>query len=271
MDDNELESLFEDAVKTDEPAADDGQQVQQAQQEQQQESTNTSEKKAAPRPPQSAQENARQAAGRRSREREQIAQQARQAARAEMSATLASLGIENPDSGAVIGTIDELEAYAKSLSDQRISSGRANAEDIKRIAREAVQTAGNSAEDEVNHQLEQLRDMEPAWANLDTRDVLGAVLQSDIGADFRQAVAEGATFLQAYARAMKAQTARAKGSASTAAAKASSKGHLSATSQRGTGALDVPADELKLFRELNPDVSDADIQKFYNQDKKKFG
>lgn len=268
MDDNELESLFEDAVSTEEkPAADDGQQEDK---KQQQESTDTSGKKEAPRPPQTAQENARQAAGRRSREREQIAQQARAAARAEVSATLASLGIEDPDSGTVIGTVDELEAYAKNLSDQRISSGRANAEDIRRIAREAVQTS-SSPEAEINRQLEQLQEMEPAWADIPTKDVLGAVLQSELGADFRQAVNEGATFLQAYSRALKAQGARAKGSASTAAAKASSKGHLNATSQRGTGALDVPADELKLFRELNPDASDADIQKFYNQDKKKFG
>lgn len=255
-----LDSLFEDVfTPTEEAPTDD---------KGQQESKDTAEVKDAPKPTQSAEERSRQAAGRRSREREQIAQQARAAARAEMSATLASLGIENPDNGTVIGTVDELEAYAKSLSDQRISSGRANAEDIRRIARETMQP---NAGDEVDRQLETLRDMDPEWSGMTTKEVLGAILESEIGADFRQAVEKGATFIQAYGRATKAANARAKKSAATATAKAAGKNHLGATNQRGTGALDVPADEMAIFRELMPEASDAAIQKYYNADRKKFG
>jgi hypothetical protein len=42
------------------------------------------------------------------------------------------------------------------------------------------------------------------------------------------------------------------------------KDHLTGVSVRGGGALSVPSDEMKIFRELNPGASDAEITKFYN-------
>ena len=53
--------------------------------------------------------------------------------------------------------------------------------------------------------------------------------------------------------------------------KAASKGHLTSTKQQGDGALSVPGDEMALFREFLPGASDAEIQKYYNADRKKFG
>lgn len=54
-------------------------------------------------------------------------------------------------------------------------------------------------------------------------------------------------------------------------AKAAGKDHLGATNTRGQGSLSVPADEMALFRELNPGATDDEIRRFYNADRKRFG
>ena len=256
MDEDNLDSLFEDALNddaesesTEKPADDDGKQAEEA------------KPAAPPKPPQDRAENARQAEGRRIREREQ---RAYQAARAEVSETLRRLGIENPDDGTTIDSVDALEAYEKALSDRRINSGNANADDVRRIVRETVQ-APQQQSDAPQRELDMIRDMDPTMTDL------GAILNSDIGPAFRQYVQQGASFTQAYGRALREKNARAEGASAAAAAKASSKGHLGSTSTRGDGAMEVPADEMALFRELCPDMTSAEIQRFYTEDRKKFG
>ena len=202
-------------------------------------------------------------AERRVRREQRIADEARNAERARMNELIKSIGIERND-GSTIQSVEELEAYEKQASDERISQGRATAEDIKRIAREAMQPTQNG-NDEVQRQLELIAEMDPTLTDL------GAILSSDIGQDFRQAVEKGATFLQAYGSAMKAQSARAKGEATAATAKAAGKQHLSSTNQRGTGALDVPAEEMALYHELNPDMTEKEIQAHYNKYRKQTG
>ncbi|MBP5729547.1 MAG: hypothetical protein J6Y48_20970 [Clostridia bacterium] len=243
----DLDQLFDD-VFTPEPA---------------QEPEKQDKVKDAPKPQQDAAENARQAAGRRARERDQLIEQARAAERARLDELLKSIGIERSD-GSTIASVEELEAFERQASDDRIAQGKANAEDIKRIAREAVQPTQNGS-DEVQRQLELIKEMDPTLTDL------GAILSSDIGQDFRQAVEKGATFIQAYGSAMKAQNARAKGEASTAAAKAAGKQHLSSTNQRGNGALDVPADEMALYCELNPEMTEKEIRDHYNKYRKQTG
>ena len=252
--DTDLDRLFDDVFTPDAPADDKGQQ----------EGNDTANVKDAPKPQQDAAENARQAAGRRARERDQIIEQARAAERARMNELIKSIGIERND-GSTIQSVEELEAYEKQASDERISQGRATAEDIKRIAREAVKPSTQNGNDEVQRQLELIAEMDPTLTDL------GAILSSDIGQDFRQAVEKGATFLQAYGSAMKAQNARAKGEATAATAKAAGKQHLSSTNQRGTGALDVPAEEMALYHELNPDMTEKEIQAHYNKYRKQTG
>lgn len=49
---------------------------------------------------------------------------------------------------------------------------------------------------------------------------------------------------------------------------ARSKDHLTTTgSQRGAGAAPVPADEMAMFRLLNPGATDREIQAYYNKQK----
>ena len=202
-------------------------------------------------------------AEKRIRREQRIAEQARSEERARISELVKRLGIEKSD-GSTIDDLDALEAYEKAQSDDRIARGQANAEDIRRLAREAVQPGQTgSGDEEVQRQLDAIRDIDPEMTDL------GAILNSDLGQDFKAEVEKGATFLQAYGKAVKAANARAKGASASSAAKAASKEHLSSTSSRGEGALDVPSDELALFRELIPGATDKEIREFYNRDKKR--
>lgn len=268
MEDN-LESLFDDVFRDSQqpggqPADDDGKQETGETAEEERIATGPE----APRndeekPPMSKEERAKQAAGRRSRERETLISQTREAERARVNDLLKRIGGIERDDGTVMETVDALETYEREQSDERIAQGRANADDIRRIAQEAVNPGAGDAD--VEKELEMIREMDPTMTDL------GTILQSDIGQDFRDYVEKGATFLQAYGRAIREKNARSDGARAAEAAKAAGKGHLGATKQRGEGALTVPPDELALFRELNPGMSDKEIQDYYNRDKKKFG
>ena len=51
-----------------------------------------------------------------------------------------------------------------------------------------------------------------------------------------------------------------------------SKSHLTATGNvQGAGASSVPPAQMAIFRKMNPGATDAQIQKFYNQYKKRQG
>lgn len=266
MENENLDSLFEDAVTKEEaPAAEENQTA---------ETTPAAEAAPAaeePKPELSVQERARQAEGRRIREREERAYRAAyQQARADVSALLKRVGLKDGDRD--IDTVDALEAYERSMSDERIASGRGTAQDLERVVQSAImkmqppppqQRTEVVDSAEVQRQLAQIRAMDPAMTDL------GAILQSEAGEKFRGYVDKGLDFVDAYTLAAKDRLASLQ--SNRAAARSGGKQHLNATKQQGTGALSVPRDELDLFRALNPGASDADIQKFYNADKKKFG
>lgn len=261
MDNENLDQMLEDALtdtpaEAQEPADDDGKQ----------ESKPEEDAKKEPMPPD---ERSRQAHGRRMREAEQ---RAYQAGLERANDLLRQAGIVNSDTGEPIGTLTELDAYIRAQSTERLNNGNGNAEDVRRLIREEMgrvqqtqQPAQPSAEDRrmVDQQLAQIRQMDPAMKDLD------AILASEAGEKFRSYVNMGLDFVDAYTLAAKDRLAGI--SANRAGAKGAGKDHLSATSSRGQGALDVPPDELALFRELNPGASDAEIRSFYNKDKKRFG
>ena len=258
------EELFgaEDPAET-AAAGDDGQQA----------GTDTGEEKTAEKAEQTPEERARQAEGRRLREREQQGYNAGyQKARADVSAVLKRLGIENPEKGGILGSVDELEEYEQKLSDQRLASGRGTAEDIERVVEKAVRKAtGQDAPKvdttAVDRQLAEIRAMDPDMTDL------RAILESDAGPKFREYVSRGLNFTEAYKLAAndKLVNLAARRAGNAEKAKAAGKEHLSATSSRGQGSLNVPSDEMALFRELNPGATDEEIRRFYNADRKRFG
>lgn len=259
MDNENLDSLFEDVTTPAESG------------EAQEEATPAEEAAPAeePKPELTEQERARQAEGRRIRQREEQAYRAAyQQARADISALLKRVGLKDGDKD--IDTVDALEAYEQSMSDERLASGRGTAQDIERVVQNAIrkmqpppQRTEAAENPEVQRQLAQIRAMDPAMTDL------GAILRSEAGEKFRSYVDKGLDFVDAYTLAAKDRLASLQ--SNRAAAKAGSKAHLNATKQQGVGALSVPSDQMELFRALNPGVSDADIRKYYNADKQKFG
>lgn len=256
--DNEtnLDNLFDDVFeeKPAESAGDDGQQEEQKAPEPQE------------KPQQSAQENARQAEGRRIREREQ---RAYQAARSEMSALLKELGIEKSD-GSTIDTVEDLEAVAKARREDRLSKGSPTEADIQAIVDERLRQAqapqqGLSPEEraEVDRQLAEIRAMDPAMTDLN------AILSSEAGPKFREYVDRGLGFTEAYKLAAEERLAGIK--SNRQGARTGGKDHLTSTSQRGGGDVEVPAETKEMYRLLMPDMTDEQIQKAYNADRRKFG
>lgn len=219
-----------------------------------------------PKSPQSAEENARQAAGRRIREREAAA---RAAARAEMSETLRRLGITNPDTGEVVDSIEKLEAYEKGLSQARIASGRPTEEDIRRVVREETsgqpQAQAQRAPTEADYAAEvaEISRLDPSITSL------GDILRSEAGPKFRDYVAKGLNFVDAYTLAARDKLAQRQTEA--ARVKAAGKEHLSATQSvhAGEGDAPVPADELEIFRAMMPDVSDTEFRKYWNKNRRR--
>ena len=254
-----LESLFEEATPEDAETPSDDNGTQETAGETQE---NAEE---AQKPPLTVQERANQAEGRRIREREA---RAYQAARERDSEIVRGLGLTHPETNKPIETMEDLEAYAQESRSKRLAAGQGTEDDVRQVARqvlrEEMRSASAPAENpEVQRQLAQIRAMDPAMTDL------GAILRSEAGEKFRGYVAKGLDFVDAYTLAAKDRLASLQ--SNRAAAKAGSKAHLNATKQQGVGALSVPSDQMELFRALNPGASDADIQRYYNADKQKFG
>lgn len=64
-------------------------------------------------------------------------------------------------------------------------------------------------------------------------------------------------------------TQKASAAAKQAALNRAGKDHLTATTSRGEGAIDVPADVMETYRILNPKATDAEIRDHYNKHHKK--
>jgi len=235
----------------------------------QQEGQNTGEENAQEKLAQDAETNSRQAEARRRREAREkdLEQRAYQAGWNEASGIVAELGIEKPD-GSKITSMDDLKAYAADRRKERLEGGQATQADIEHIVDERLQQAQKPAADpagnaEVQRQLAQIKAMDPAMTDL------GAILQSDAGEKFQEYVRKGLDFVDAYTLAARDRLAKIGSNRSAAAA--GGKDHLSPTRSQGEGALSVPPDVMAMYRELDPDMSEKEIQAHYNKDRKRFG
>ena len=193
------------------------------------------------KPVMSPEERSRQAAGRRLREREAAA---RSAARAEIADTLRRRGVLDPRTGRPVNSLEELERENPPLP------GRTPTQDPR-----------------VTAELEEIRQMDPEMEDL------GCILRSESGERFRRYVRRGLSFVEAYTLAARDRLndIREDRAREAARVKAASKDHLNATTSTGLGALPVPGDEMALFRELMPDAAEAEIRRYYNADRKRFG
>lgn len=238
----------------------------------------------------SKEERARQAEGRRIREREARAREegraeGRAAERAHVSEIVKRMGWTNPSTQKPITNYDEWEAYDRELTKSRFDAGNPTESDVRMVVQEEIAKAAAPrraepqaeptgdprispmADPRIQAELAQLSAMDP-----DVKD-LQSILTGPYGDKFRGYVAKGLSFVESYKLAAEEKLSqRRTGQAAEAARiKAASKDHLSATGARGQGALSVPADEMALFRELMPDASAEEIQRYYNADRKRYG
>lgn len=203
-------------------------------------------------------------AERRVRREQRIADEAYKRAWDEASSVIADIGGIEDEAGNTIANMNALKKLAEDRRKERMRRGNPTESDIRRIAAEVMKPPADENA-EVQRQLDMIRDMDPEMKDL------GTILDSDIGADFRAAVENGKTFIQAYGQAIRLKAAKEKGAAESAVARAAGKQHLTSTNQRGTGALEVPAAEMAMYKEINPDASEEEIRKHYNANRKRSG
>lgn len=95
------------------------------------------------------------------------------------------------------------------------------------------------------------------------------VLKLDTAERFRGYVRRGLDLKDAYLLANRERLLAEADERADQRRKKAGKAHLQATSARGEGAVSVPAAELRLYRELLPELGEAEIRRHYNEDRRK--
>lgn len=230
---------------------------------------------------QTPEQNAKYAAARRKaeQERDQAVAQAKSDAKAEadkyLDETIAGMGLTNPYTKQPITTKAEYDEYKAKYEEEKRNrvvkkSGMSQDEfkkfvddlpEVKQAKAIAAQAQEQQAKMKIDEQLRQITEMDPSIKEL------GDLTKMDNYDEFYGKVRRGMTLVEAYMLTNFDKLSGRKAAATKQAALNSinSKQHLSGTSSRGTGALSVPADVKDMYRAINPDATDAEIQAHYNK------
>lgn len=230
---------------------------------------------------QTPEENAAFAAARRKAEQERDAaiEQAKQQAAAEAQRTIneavAKMGLTNPYTKKPITNKAEFDAYQEQYEQEKRSrilkkTGMTDDEfksyvdslpemqEAKQAAEEARQA---QAEAKVNEQLKEIAALDPSIKTLEDLTKMPDYEK------FYDCVKRGMTLTEAYK--LTHYDALTKGAAAASRQAAinaiNSKGHMTTTAARGTGAISVPADVMEQYRAFNPGATDEEIQAHYNK------
>ena len=131
--------------------------------------------------------------------------------------------------------------------------------------KQITQPENNVTEETILRELEEISKLDPTVRSLED------ILSLETGRDFAAEVKRGASFLKAFkiANFDRLQQKQREESASRAkqAAINSQRGkeHLNPSTSKGSGSVPVPAEELALYRRLNPKATDAEISAHYNK------
>lgn len=237
-------------------------------------------------------EQRREAAAARRRAEQQVAideavqkavQEEKGRAKEEMAAFFKRAHLKNTLTGAEITTMEEFEDWEKAFSasklQKELKEGKLTPESLEAVIaenpavkraqelirqqEEAARAAETSAaQARVDAELLEIQKLDPEIRSMED------LLHMPTAKEFYALVQRGNSFLDAFRLAnYERLTAKVAEAAKQQAQNLSrSKDHLTATTgQRGGGAISVPPDELRLFREINPGASEADIQTYYNQ------
>lgn len=237
---------------------------------------------------QSREENARYAAARRKAEAERDAAvaQAKADAQAEAQRTIdeafRNMGLYDPYTKKPITNKAEYDAYKQKIDIEKKTrvakaSGMSEAEfdefvselpEVKAArekqaqAEEAMKQAqAAQAQVKIGEQISEIAKFDPSIKSLDD------LKKMDNYSEFYEHVKRGNTLVDAYKLVNfdKLTQASANGAKQAAINAINGKSHLEKTSGRGTGSATVPADIADAYRMLNPNATDAEIQKHYNK------
>lgn len=240
---------------------------------------------------QSAEENSRYAAARRKAERdaELRIEQMRQEMLDEESARIAALGIVDPYTGETVDSMEGFQRYTESLAEERRNSlmekmtdNGLTEEEINSLvsvhpdvmkAREESMRLEQLEQQKIREQndalfkeeLEKIMEMDPTIRSAsdlfehENRDAMEAMIR-------RNYSISDAYFLANKDALIGRQLAGAKQETRNSLA---GRGHMEPTASRGSGGVEISAEDMKAFREIMPNASDAEIRKFYERDLKR--
>lgn len=237
------------------------------------------------------------AARRRQQEQQQAVDAAVAAARQEEQARSAAAikdlfekaGMKNTITGEPITTMEEMQQWQRQLRqaqlEKDLKAGKLTAEGLNQLIADHpdVQKAG-----EIQRQQEQQRAQQvqaEARARIEgelaeigkldpTIKSTGDLLKMPKAKEFYAYVQKGYSFIDSYRLAHFEEITQRNAEAARQQAQAAARGkeHLTVVGNpRNTGAASVPADQMQLYRMMNPGASEADIQKHFNKYQKRGG
>ena len=205
----------------------------------------------------------------------------------ELARFFQAAGLKNPITGAPITNMDEFKVWKqahdaaklqKELKDgtltpetleQAISNSPSMQRMKQRLERDEQarrESAAAAAQVKIDAELQEIHRLDPTVRT--TEDLL----TMPSAKQFYEYVQKGNSFLDAFylANRQRLTQATAEAAKQQTMNAARSKDHLQPSgTSRGAGAATVPAEELKLFKLLNPTASDSEIQNYYNKTKSK--
>lgn len=207
----------------------------------------------------------------------------RERSRRALEEVFAQAGIKNTKTGAPIKTMEEFSAWKAEFDAQRLQNdlkaGKLTQEGLNaaisqhpavRQAQEVIRREEQARQDReaeeakarIEAELMEIRKMDP------TINEVSDLLKMPNAKEFYEKVQKGYSFLDAFYLVNRERLAEQTAAAAReqAASNARGKDHLKGTGgARGAGAMSVPPEEMRIFRAMMPDASDAEIQAYYNK------
>lgn len=247
--------------------------------------------------PQTLEERHANAARRRQQEQQQAVDAAVAAARQDEQAKAAAAikdlfektGMKNTITGAPITSMEELQAWQRDMRKAQIEkdlkAGKITPETLNQMIEDhpMVQKANEIRQQQETSQNQQAQ--AEARARIDgeiaeigkmdpTIKSVQDLLNMPKAKEFYRYVQSGHSFIDAYKLSHFEELTQRNAEAARQQAQAAARGkeHLTVTGNpRNTGASTVPSEDMRLYRMMNPGASEADIQKHYNNYKKRGG
>ena len=259
--------------------------------------TETAEEPASGKRPLSPEERKANAARRRQQEQQAAIDQAvADALKAEKVKTdaamqdfFAAAGLKNTFTGEPIKSMEEFQAWKKAFDssemERKLKAGKLTPDILEQLIAQhpMMKQAQQVIEEGQAAQRQQQEAADKARIDAEMKEItaldpniktVADLLNMPTGSQFREYVKKGLGFKDAFYLANRERLAeeKAKAAKQQALNNARGKEHLVSTGNaRGNGAASVPADQMRLFRMLNPTASEQDIQNFYNKYKSSQG